>query len=84
MVGRRRTSRTVREPGIVANVLEIYPRGKLFKPPDFIHVPVDNTQPVFNLKQISETQVINIINAMKNSKAKDIYNLDSNLFKTYK
>lgn len=44
----------------------------------------DNTQPKFHIQQITEREVIDIISGLNNSKAKDIYGLDTSLLKSHK
>ena len=54
----------------------------MFKPSKFVPRPVQNDLPIFNLEEITETEVANIIRSLKASKAKDAYGLDTNFLKT--
>ena len=45
--------------------------------------PIDVSQPVFSLTEISETKVQSIITSIKNSKSKDIFGLDSMFLKKH-
>ena len=47
-------------------------------------IPIDIDKPVFRIEEISELEVENIINSLRNSKAKDAFGLDSTFFKTHK
>lgn len=58
--------------------------SELFPPPDHKIRPIDLTQPVFNLREISSLEVSKIIGSLKNSKAKDIHGLDTHLLKICK
>ena len=44
----------------------------------------DNTHPQFYIQEITEPEVIDIISALNNSKAKDIYGLDTSFLKSHK
>ena len=44
----------------------------------------DNTQSKFHIQEITELEVIDIITALNNSKAKDIYGLDTSFIKSNK
>lgn len=53
----------------------------MFKPSKFVPRPIQNDLPIFNLEEIMETEVANIIRTLKASKAKDAYGLDTNILK---
>ncbi|KAJ3603724.1 hypothetical protein NHX12_028465 [Muraenolepis orangiensis] len=54
-------------------------------PTDVLHTtPVDETQPVFSMKEVSEPQVLRILGAVKSSLAKDVFGLDSSFLKHHR
>ena len=54
---------------------------QLFRPSKFVPHPVQNDLPVFNLDEINEIEVANIVGSLKASKAKDAHGLDTNFLK---
>lgn len=46
-------------------------------------IPVNYTQPIFNIEEIVEPDVASIINKINNSKAKDEFALDTNFIKLH-
>lgn len=51
---------------------------------NIVSIPIDIDKPVFRIEEISELEVENTINSLRNSKAKDAFGLDSVFFKTHK
>lgn len=47
-------------------------------------VPVDETQPVFSMNEVSELKVLRILSSLKGSKAKDVFGLDSSFLKKHR
>uniref|UniRef100_A0A8C7CP59 Reverse transcriptase domain-containing protein n=1 Tax=Oncorhynchus kisutch TaxID=8019 RepID=A0A8C7CP59_ONCKI len=47
-------------------------------------VLVNDTQPVFIIREVSESKVNKVISSLKNSKAKDVFGMDSTFLKNYK
>ena len=58
--------------------------SQLFNPPDYNYIPINHSQPIFRIEEISEIEVDNIIRSLNSSKAKDIYDLDTNFLKAHK
>jgi len=46
--------------------------------------PINNELPVFTIENVSESTVSKIIDNLKGSKSKDVYDIDARFFKTYK
>ncbi len=55
--------------------------SSLFTAPDYDYCPVNPAHPVFNIDKISEIEVMKIMRALKNSKARDDYGIDTNFLK---
>ena len=59
----------------------VYEITQLFRPSKFVSRPVQNDLPIFNLEEVTENEVTNIVRSLKASKAKDAH-LDTNFLKT--
>uniref|UniRef100_A0A8C7X350 Reverse transcriptase domain-containing protein n=1 Tax=Oryzias sinensis TaxID=183150 RepID=A0A8C7X350_9TELE len=57
---------------------------EMFQEPTLTARPIDPAEPVFSLKEITELDVAKIIGSLKNSKAKDVHGLDTNIIKLCK
>ncbi len=55
-----------------------------FECPDTSRDPLDDSKPVFNLREITVPEVLEIISSLECSKARDVFGLDSNLLKHHK
>ena len=56
---------------------------KLFPPSEVSPSPIVDTHPVFDLEEITEVEVKNIISGLRSSKARDADDLDTNFIKTH-
>lgn len=80
----------VTDPTIIATELNtffldsVYEITQLFNSPSNSIRSISCAQPIFYLQQITELEVLNTINSLKNSKAMDIYGLDMNFIKRHK
>lgn len=80
----------VRDPVILAHELNTFfarsieEISELFTPSESPVRLESDEHPNFIIQEISAVEVINIISALNNSKAKDIYSLDTSFLKTQK
>ena len=79
----------VNDPAKIANsfnnyfidsVLEI---TRIFTPSAIVPRPISNEQPIFQLARITEMEVKKLIGALKCSKTKDAYGIDTNFIKSH-
>lgn len=58
--------------------------AQLFSTPECIDSPVNPTQPVFEITEIADAEIAKIISNLSNSKAKDVFGLNTNFIKEHK
>ncbi len=82
-------NKLVKNPFILAIELNnyfinsVHKISQLFNSPDYNYTPINHTQPIFKIEEISESEVANIIGSLNSSKAKDDYDLDTNFLKAH-
>ncbi len=62
----------------------VYEITQSFNSPSYSICSINYAQTIFQLQEISEIEVANTISGLKNSKAMDIYGLDTNFLKRHK
>ncbi len=62
----------------------VYEITQSFNSPSYSICSINYAQPIFQLQEISKMEVANTISGLKNSKAMDIYGLDTNFLKRHK
>ncbi len=62
----------------------VYEITQSFNSPSYSICSINYAQPIFQLQEISEMEVANTISGLKNSKAMDIYGIDTNFLKDTK
>lgn len=79
----------IRDPTIVANTFNNYFIDSISEitrsivPSNILPRLLNEDQPIFQIQNITEAEVIKIIAALKNSKAMDVHGIDNNFLKTH-
>lgn len=77
----------IKDPAMLASFFNDYflnsvlDNTNLFAQSNISPSPIMDTYPIFELEEITEIEVKNIISELKGSKARDVYGLDIQLYK---